>query len=254
MFISLDAINFEMNGFIVMRLEDYLKNGALLVTLITAYFYCSSMVYNIAYLTRLGLDSDVLERSFNAVVYQGFIFNLKWMVYLFTLSFLFIGLRALSIINFRRYIRKDKNNARKVIRSIRFMYGALNLGHKDSDYFERTLIKRSIQACTFLSVIYCMFFSIAHFQKEGSRVADIVNVQIEKQKEIIAGRKGVTLVNQDLEYLAIIPNKLDFTGQIPQMFLYCGARMCASFDFINDQIVYLPHTGFKIKHQKPSET
>lgn len=136
-----------------MKLEEFLKNSAIVVTLITAFFYCSSMVYTHAYLGRLGLDSDVLERSFHAVVYQGFIFNLQPMMIISMFIVGLVWIKAIVIIEFRRSVNNRRSNAKKIIhfkwKALKF----LQIKKRALDDFERPLIREAIN----VSKIFCYF-------------------------------------------------------------------------------------------------
>ena len=119
MLFILTTMNRNMDVVEHLKIEEFLKNSAIIVTLITAFFYCSSTVYTHAYLKSLQLDSDVLERSFHAVVYQGFIFNLQSMIFI---SFCIIGFalgRVFLTIKFRhskKFTTNVDNLKRKLLR------------------------------------------------------------------------------------------------------------------------------------------
>ncbi len=67
-----------------------LLNSAGLIVLTTAFLFASSTAYTSALLRRLGLDSDLMERSFHQVLYHGFIINLLFLMALPLFLFFYI--------------------------------------------------------------------------------------------------------------------------------------------------------------------
>lgn len=88
-----------------------LLNSAGLIVIITAFVFGSSTAYTNAELSVLGLNSDLMERSFHQVLYHGVIMNLVFMFFipfsLFLVSFFITsGLHLFSNVFVRR-IRVD---------------------------------------------------------------------------------------------------------------------------------------------------
>lgn len=228
-----------------MKLEEFLKNSAIIVTLITAFFYCSSMVYTHAYLGRLGLDSDVLERSFHAVVYQGFIFNLQPMMIISMFIVGLVWIKAIVIIEFRRSVNNRRSNAKKIIhfkwKALKF----LQIKKRALDDFERPLIREAINVSKIFLLLFFALLTLARFEIEGGKVANNVNQSITDQLKEKVGQNGL-VPSVDILRTSIITPSLQ-KPDTALMFLYCGSRMCAGFDLVKEQVIYFPHTGFTYK-------
>lgn len=227
-----------------MKFEDLLKNSALVISLITAFFYCSSMVYTHAYLGRLGLDSDVLERSFHAVVYHGFVFNLWATIIALLAAPALVLLRALLIIDYRRFLKENKQNKKNaIIRKLKILK-FFKIKRRSFDYYEKPLIKRTFQVSKVFIVLLIALIMLARYEQDGIRAATVVKQNIANQLKEKNANNSVAFINSQRN--SIITQSLPKTDS-ELIFLYCGARMCAGFDLESEKIAYIPHTGFAFK-------
>jgi hypothetical protein len=224
-----------------LKIEEFLKNSAIIVTLITAFFYCSSTVYTHAYLRRLGLDSDVLERSFHAVVYQGFIFNLQKMIFISFCIIGFASLRVFLIIEFRRSIKIKRKIVYCKVKFLKFFF-------KENivlDSYEKSLFIGWISAAKIFILLIIALVALVVSEGNGVKAAGDVNKRIACQL-IERGKQSPSHVNADTPRVSTIMPSI-YQPDSELMFLYCGSRMCAGFDFDEEQVIYFPHTGFTYK-------
>ncbi|MFB2653860.1 hypothetical protein [Shewanella seohaensis] len=228
-----------------MKFEDFLKNSALVISLITAFFYCSSMVYTHAYLRRLGLDSDVLERSFHAVVYQGFMFNLSAMMITLMIFTALVWVRTIVIIDFRKFVKTSRRNARRVCTLKNKLLNFFNIKRRSFREDEKILIKKAIIVSQFFLLLLIALFILAKYEQRGGNVANTLKQRIaERLAEKYEHNK--TAVATNIQPYSIM------TQSVPKsdsdlIFLYCGSRMCAGFDLEKEQVVYIPQASFTMK-------
>jgi hypothetical protein len=224
-----------------LKIEEFLKNSAIIVTLITGFFYCSSMVYTHAYLGRLGLDSDVLERSFHAVVYQGFVFTLQPMIYTSFFIAGFVLLRVLLIIELR--------HSKKLKAKVDYCKSKiLNYLFKENivlDRYEKTLLKSGVSVAKIFIVLIIALLTLAKFESNGAKIADDLNKSIAQQL-IERDKQNASYAKANTPRASTIMPSI-YKSDRALMFLYCGSRMCAGFDLDTEQVIYFPHTGFTYK-------
>lgn len=229
----------------IMKFEYFLKNSAIVVTFITAFFYCSSTVYTHAYLGRLGLDSDVLERSFHAVVYQGFIFNLGPMLIFLIVVIGLIWIKTIITIQLHRSIKEKRKDAKILINLKNKIFNFFKIKNKSLDYFERPLIKGSLSFTIAFFLLFIALLTLAKFEKKGSAVANVVNQNIANQLREKAAHNDSAVVISRQRNSIIIPSLPKNGTEL--IFLYCGSHMCAGFDIDKEQVIYFPNTSFSFK-------
>jgi hypothetical protein len=241
MLFILTAMNRNMDVVEHMKIEEFLKNSAIIVTLITAFFYCSSTVYTHAYLKSLGLDSDVLERSFHAVVYQGFVFNLQSMI---TISFAIIGiasLRVLLIIPFRRSIKIKRKMDYCKAKFLKFLYKE----NIELDSYDKSFFIGWISAAKIFILFTLALVALVASEQNGVKAAGDVNKRIACQL-IERDKQNPSHAKADTPRVStIMPSIHQPDSEL--MFLYCGSRMCAGLDLDEEQVIYFPQTGFTYK-------
>lgn len=208
-----------------------LLNSAGLIVLTTAFLFASSTAYTNALLRRLGLDSDLMERSFHQVLYHGFIINLP---FLMALPFIFCLLVFISYEYKRKMhmafrISNDKRfvNARRLLKPLR----AIGIKFRRESYKMRWLGDIKITAWMTLSCSTLLIFVIAYHEQEGGRNA---------ASHIESIKKG----NVSLVYL-------DGDG-IGYPFLYCGAKNCAVYDKGKNLIKYFTQDRFSVSRIETS--
>ncbi|MGY6037785.1 hypothetical protein [Aeromonas sp. AE23HZ002T15] len=209
-----------------------LFNSAGLIVLTTAFLFASSTAYTNALLRRLGLDSDLMERSFHQVLYHGFIINLFFLMILpfVLLSMAYIAYEVKDVMHRAFRISNDRrfSNARRFLKPLR----KVGVKFRRESYIMRRL--GTIKAATWMTLSCSLLFIlvIAHHEQKGGddAVANIESI-----------RKGDTsLVYLDGE-------------KAGYPFLYCGARNCAVYDKENDQIKYFAQERFSVSRGETSK-
>ncbi|MGL4352673.1 MAG: hypothetical protein ACRCTP_01785 [Aeromonas popoffii] len=202
-----------------------LLNSAGLIVLTTAFLFASSTAYTSALLRRLGLDSDLMERSFHQVLYHGFIINLLFLMalplFLFFMAFVAYEFKDQMHRAFRGSNAKRFVNARKFLKPLR----KVGVKFKRESYIMRRL--GTIRLATWMTLSCSVFFVfvIAHHEQKGGDDA-VANIE--------AIKKGETpLVYMDGD-------------EAGYPFLYCGARNCAVYDKENDRIKYFSQDKFSV--------
>lgn len=200
------------------RFNIKVLDSALLLTLVTVFLYCSSTAYNHGYLTSMSLDSDILDRNFHQILYDGMIKN----IWTFLLVPLFLSLlytlHSIYKIELKRYVRKGFSNARKLLvlqKKLRIRNGRLT-------EFEVWYFLRIKYCWSFVVLLFAFFFSMAYFESEGKDKAMGLKMAIFKGKA-----NNLTLPKYPDKKLII---------------LFCGARNCAAIDQKMMEIVYFPQT------------
>lgn len=209
-----------------------LLNSAGLIVLTTAFLFASSTAYTSALLRRLGLDSDLMERSFHQVLYHGFIINI---VFLMALPF------ALFLIAFVAYEIKDKmhrafrfsndrrfSNARKFLKPLR----GVGVKFRRESYIMRRLGTIKVATWMTLSCSVCFIYVIAHHEQQGG-------------KDAVAHIEYIKKGDSSQVYL-----DGDKTGY---PFLYCGAKNCAVYDKEKDLIKYFTQDRFSVSRVETSK-
>lgn len=209
-----------------------LLNSAGLIVLTTAFLFASSTAYTNALLRRLGLDSDLMERSFHQVLYHGFIINLPFFMLLpfmlFVMAFIAYEIksemhRAFRVSNDRRFA-----NARRFLRPLR----RLGVKFRRESYLMRKL--GDIKLATWMTLsssVLCIFVIMHHERQGGIDAAE----HIEKIKN---GEIPLIYLDND---------------EIGYPFLYCGAKNCAAYDKEKDRIKYFTQDRFSVSRVETSK-
>lgn len=209
-----------------------LLNSAGLIVLTTAFLFASSTAYTNALLRRLGLDSDLMERSFHQVLYHGFIINLS---YFMALPFVFfiIAFTAYEIkMEMHRMFRASNHNrfsnARRVLKPLR----RIGIKFRRESYIMRRLGNIRLATWMALSCAILCIFAIVNHERQGG-VDALAN--IEKIK------------NGDAPLVYIDGDEKGYP------FLYCGAKNCAVYDKENDRVKYFAQDSFSVSREETSK-
>lgn len=209
-----------------------LLNSAGLIVLTTAFLFASSTAYTNALLRKLGLDSDLMERSFHQVLYHGFIINLPFFMalpfLLFVMAFFTYEIKsemhkAFRASNDRRFV-----NARRFLKPLR----RLGVRFRRESYIMRKLGNIKLATWMTLSSSVLCIFVIVHHERQGGVDAE---EHIEKIKS-----GDISLVYLDD----------DETGY---PFLYCGAKSCAAYDKEKNRIKYFAQDRFSVSRVETSK-
>lgn len=226
----------------LMKFEDFLKNSAVFITLITAFFYCCSAIYIDGFLRVLGLDSDVLERSFHSIVFHGFTLVIDIWLYAVLSLAVFYWVRAVIGIEVNKYFL-NRARLKRVLKYKRKLYLSLNIRTRKLNYFERPYLFAFFKAFLVFLFCFCLVFILARYQVLGKERAYAVQNQL---KEEMAERNTSESKAQQLQPSKIVSSlKAELNG--PLYLLYCGSRMCAGFDLESEEIVYFPQSGYRVK-------
>jgi len=205
-----------------------ITDSATIIASITAYFYCSSTAYNRGYLSKIGLNSELLDSNFHQAIYQGMILNIYIILYLPLALFIAILIHGTYKIELSRYVNKNFKNGRK----IRKLKKTLAMSTKKNP---KTEIKYKTKIYFFAFILFAIvtFMFLMHdFEKRGVESASILMIAIEDKKH-----DKIKYQSSELAYL------------------YCGARNCAGYSIEEKEILYFPQTGHSyLKELKPNKT
>ncbi|MBW3529182.1 hypothetical protein KO533_21815 [Shewanella sp. NKUCC05_KAH] len=225
-----------------MKFEDFLKNSAIFITLTTAFFYCCSSFYVNGYFRVLGLDSDVLERNFHSIVFDGFTLSLNKSVTIFYLLVVTFWLRAIFISEVSR-ITKNDSNLKKCIRFKRKIYKRLNFKGKYSSWPSWPYLAPAFRALMFFVSFVVIVLGLKSFQADGMNNAMYIKNHI--VEEFSEKQKPITSATKEHPFNMVTSLKAELNQ--PLYLLYCGSRMCAGFDLESEEVVYFPQTGYRLK-------
>lgn len=208
-----------------------LLNSAGLIVLATAFLFGSSTAYTNALLGSLGLDSDLMERSFHQVLYHGFIINLFYIVMMpfvmFSISYLAYETKDTIHRAFRSVNGNRFSNARKYLEPLR----KIGLKFKRESYIMKRLgAIKAASWLTFAITLLLMTIIVLHEKAGEAKGAETIRKM----------RKGE---------LPIIYIDGDAKGY---PYLYCGAKNCAAYDVENKRVKYFPQNGFSISRKETS--
>ncbi|MCQ9052112.1 hypothetical protein [Vibrio diabolicus] len=204
-----------------------LVDSAGAAALITAYLYCVSTAFTHGYFRTLGLDSDLLERSFQQIVYEGFIQSLNNIVGFSLLSFGCVFVYSVFKISISTTIRKSFCSARNVVRFKKhFRLSTKKPTKIEAKYLSYLKVSGGLFLATFIFIVI-----LSNHEKQGVTRANDVIAVIKNN-----GNDKVTFRAKEYE-----------TSMI---FLYCGSRNCAGYDPEGNQIVYVPQTQMTTKNPR----
>ncbi|MEJ6521092.1 hypothetical protein PQI64_15150 [Shewanella bicestrii] len=225
-----------------MKFEDFLKNSAIIITLVTAYFYCCSSFYVSGYFNVLELDSDVLERTFHSIVFEGFELNLEYFILIPYFLFIAFFLKAMLVISLKRFIKKIEN-ARKVIKIKCKALKLLGLSRRRWNHYERPHVVIVYQLLGLFIACTVLLFVFGLFEQDGKRTAYIIKNKI---NDVVKSKADGVVKLENLHPFRMVSSlKSESVNEL--YFLYCGSRMCAGFDVDNFETVYFPQSGFRLK-------
>ncbi len=200
-----------------MSIKSFFDSGMILAG-ITAFFYCSSSAKFGGFITPYHLDSDVLGRNFQQVLYDGFLTSYP---VIFKAIF---ALAALSFIRSHMAI-PFASEYPKIILSVKKIFKSKS-GRivNDKELKARDTTKKIM--------IYAIIAALS--------LTYLTKMEATGKKEAIA-RLG--RINTDTVLASELVNvKID--GHLKQLvFLMCGERNCAGIDQKTKEIFYYPQNG-----------
>jgi len=188
-------------------------DGAVILTLLTAFLFCVGTAKTRGYYSYFRLDSDVMDLGFHNVLYAGMIGSIvpviKTLTLLVAASFFY---SHMALPAFTDKLKGSIGFRRACVKWKKRIYG-----RRKETYLERSAKKNTIRLflVTFCLVLFIGF--LAGIEREGKKQAE----------EVLAGGQESSLrrimVNGD-------PRAL--------IFLSCGVRNCAAYDPKSGTIVY----------------
>lgn len=193
---------------------------ALLVTVVTALLYTWSTANFNGYILTLNLDTDIMERNFHQVIYNGLIISFAPILAFGVILWLIILLYTHEILPaYVDWLRAHFSRRRKVIRVRRFWLGKRSLPPIE---LRAKAFFTKFSLVLLISIFYLI--SLVYFEHIGQKQA----------KDIIENHnKGK---NKRTEMIDIEINKKNKTLR----FLACGARTCAGIEEKTNTIFYFP--------------
>lgn len=193
---------------------------ALLVTVVTALLYTWSTANFNGYILTLKLDTDIMERNFHQVIYNGLLISFQpILIYGFSLWIIAYIYSHGILPTYVHWLRAYFSRRRKVIKIRRFWFGKRN---------QPLIVLRAKAFFTKLSFVILISFlyllSLSHFESIG----------IKKAKDLMEDyNKGK---NKRSDMIDVEINKKNKTLR----FLACGARTCAGIEEKTNTIFYFP--------------
>lgn len=209
--------------------KNTLIDSGVILAAITAFLYCAGTARNAGYLGALKLDINILDRNFQQVLYEGFIYSF---VTVFNGLVTYIGIRFLYSHLLLPALVESYKFRRIYLKSKYWFLG------KKKDSVAVKLAKNHTSTFAFLAFILVAFIlTIASFEKNGSSDANEVLTEIDSK----------TVLDYDLV-------KVKIDGQEHKLYnLSCGSRNCAGIDPKTREVFYFSQTGYSYFYSKKRE-
>ena len=205
-----------------MERKSLIDSGIFLAAL-TAYLYAASSSYYGGYLRALHLDSDMLDRNFQQILYNGFLLLFAPAFYI---SFLYAAYRFiyshLALPSINDWLRKSFRNKKRFLSAKKYWYGK----RKDSELELREMrhsVKAGLITCGFLVLLLSLVYVERKGKKAGLEIREKIDSKSVNNSELIAVK-----INGKTKRL---------------VYLRCGARNCAGADQDSREIYYFPQVG-----------
>lgn len=204
-------------------------DSTLLIAILTALPFSFSTAHYHGYLSKAKLDSDIMERSFHQVVYDGLILSFFPMILCFVLiaTALWFYSHALVPVYFD-YVRGSIKPKRRIIKLKNYWVGKrvtpkLELEAKAK--FNRAFI---------ISIVVVLFLAgLIYFERKGENRAEAV---LKQHFERVSEAKNLIGVEINKKY-----KELRFLG--------CGNKNCAGIEADTNKIYYFPQSlGFSFTY------
>jgi hypothetical protein len=203
-----------------------LLNSAGLIVIIAAFLFGSSTAYTSSELHVLGLDSDLMERSFHQVLYHGFIMNLMLIFFipilLFVISYIYYHSVDLVRCSFCKSNPKRFSNGRQYLKPLR----KIGIKFRKESYALKRLGLAKEMSWMFMSITLGLILMVAYHEQAGVQAGEKV---IEAVK---SGKAPLVYIGNDEKGYAL---------------LYCGAKNCAAYDAKAKMIKYFVQDNFSVQ-------
>lgn len=208
------------------------KNGVdstIFLAGLTAALYTWSTAHYNGFLNVLRLDSDMMERSFHQVIYNGLIVSFAPVLLGLILFAFLLYLYSYALLpSYMNWVRGSIGAKRKVIKVRRFWFGKRK---RPAAELRAKAIFVKVAILALFGFLYII--SLAYFESEGKMKAKTL---IESHLE--GKNKKINMVNIQI-------NKKEKTLR----FLGCGTRNCAGIEESTNLIFYYPSSiGYSYLH------
>ncbi len=210
-------------------------DSAIFLAIVTAVLYSWSTARYHGFLSTIGLDADMMERSFHQVVYSGLVVSFdKILILLLILTLaLFLWSRAI-VPSYVDYVRKSIKNKRNIIKIKNRI-----IGKRKAPSFEISAIKKSNTVAIYCLIGFLFVFSLIYFENKGQAFA---------KNAIEAHFNGETSEKNKIKVMISNSEKA-------LSFLACGANNCAGIEDKTNKIIYYPQSsGFVFEYKKKNVT
>ena len=193
-------------------------DSAILLAVCTALLYSWSTANYHGFLTVVGLDSDMMERSFHQVIYSGLIvsFGPIFLMLFLAASALYLWSHAI-LPSYIDWVRGSIKSKRRVIK-----FRCYWIGKRVTTTIEKQEKRRFNHAALYSLSCLAFIISLVYFEDKGQKQA----------KDIIA--KHMAGENSPGSMVSVVISKNDKTLR----YLSCGAKNCAGIEEKSNRIYY----------------
>lgn len=198
-------------------------DSAILLAACTALLYSWSTANYHGFLTTVGLDSDMMERSFHQVIYSGLVVSFApILLMLFLVAFVsFIWSHAI-LPSYIDWVRASVKSKRRVIKFRRYW-----IGKRITPTIEKNEKSRFNRAAIYSLSGFVFIVSLVYFENKGQQQA----------KDIIA--KHLAGENNPGNMISVVIGSNDKTLR----YLSCGAKNCAGIEDDSNRIYYFSQSS-----------
>jgi hypothetical protein len=207
-----------------------LIDSGLIITFATAFLYCVSTAQNGGYLGVLLLDSDVLDRNLDQILYNGFLISFYPVTVVFFIYLCCRFVYSYAIFpEFNDWLRHSFSRRRKAVQFKKKWFD----NKKDSPLEIRE--KHKTKKTAFYFTLFVLFIlSLVHFEKQGKKDAMTILRNIESNQ--IAQTKLINVnIDNETRHLHL---------------LVCGSRNCAGIESETKRIYYFPQNAHSYHYEK----
>lgn len=198
-------------------------DSAILLAVCTALLYSWSTANYHGFLTTVGLDSDMMERSFHQVIYSGLVVSfVPILLMLFFVAFaLFIWSHTI-LPSYTDWVRGSVNSKRRVIKFRRYW-----IGKRITPTIEKNEKSRFNRAAIYSLSGFVFIVSLVYFENKGQQQA----------KDIIA--KHLAGENNPSNMISVVIGGNNKTLR----YLSCGVKNCAGIEDDSNRIYYFSQSS-----------
>ncbi|OZG73095.1 hypothetical protein BTA51_11400 [Hahella sp. CCB-MM4] len=207
-------------------------DSAIFLAAFTGLLYTWSTAYYHGYLGVMGLDADMMERSFHQVIYGGLLnsFSPIFAILLLATPILFLYSNAV-LPSYIDWVRGSVRAKKRVIKFRHFWFGKRN-----EAYVERRAKKITSNVAIFTAFVFLYIVSLVYFEHKG-----VIKAKAILEKHVTGKNKFTDMIN------VVIGDDRKFLR-----FLACGENNCAGIENKSNYIYYFSSSsGYSYLHQEP---